>query len=344
MELAYVADIVTYARCGIGRDVEDGAEAFRFDLRERQAYTQTTVGYATAPLRFLPPRKCVSPPFMSFRVGMAQINPKLGDVAANMALYEAGVRQAADQDVHLVVFPELSLTGYFLRDMVPDVAVRLSSPEMERLKALSRDVSLVAGLVLESEDHRFFNAAVYLEDGEVRHIHRKVYLPTYGMFDEQRYFARGGRLRAFDTRHGRLALLICEDLWHPSTVHLAALDGALTILCPSSSPLRGVTDGADQDDNARYWELITRSYAETYGVFVVHANRVGFEDGVGFWGGSGILDPFGRTVCKADYYEEAFVAGEVSHEVVRRKRTQAPLMRDEDVDLTIRELERIRNE
>ena len=160
--------------------------------------------------------------------------------------------------------------------------------------------------MLESEDHRFFNAAVYLEDGEVRHIHRKVYLPTYGMFDEQRYFARGGRLRAFDTRHGRLALLICEDLWHPSTVHLAALDGALTILCPSSSPLRGVTDGADQDDNARYWELITRSYAETYGVFVVHANRVGFEDGVGFWGGSGILDPFGRTVCKADLLRGGF--------------------------------------
>lgn len=275
---------------------------------------------------------------------MAQINPKLGDVAANMALYEAGVRDAASQDVDLAVFPELSLTGYFLRDMVPDVAVRLASPEMERLKALSREVSLVAGLVLESEDHRFYNAAVYFEGGEVRHIHRKVYLPTYGMFDEQRYFARGGRLRAFDTRHGRLVLLICEDLWHPSTVYLAALDGALTILCPSSSPLRGVTDGAEQDDNARYWELITRSYAETFGMFVVHSNRVGFEDGVGFWGGSGILDPFGHTVCKAGYYDEAFVAGEVSHEVARRKRTRAPLMRDEDVDLTIRELERIRRE
>ena len=275
---------------------------------------------------------------------MAQINPKLGDVAANMALYEAGVRDAAGQDVDLVVFPELSLTGYFLRDMVPDVAVRLASPEMERLKALSRDVSLVAGLVLESEDHRFYNAAVYFEAGEVRHIHRKVYLPTYGMFDEQRYFARGDRLRTFDTRHGRLVLLICEDLWHPSTVYLAALDGALTILCPSSSPLRGVTDGAEQDDNARYWELVTRSYAETFGMFIVHSNRVGFEDGVGFWGGSGILDPFGHTVCKAVYYDEAFVAGEVSHEVARRKRTRAPLMRDEDVDLTIRELERIRRE
>ncbi len=273
---------------------------------------------------------------------MAQLNPKLGDVAANLALYEAGVRDARDRDVDVVVFPELSLTGYFLRDMVPDVAMTLSSPEMERLKALSREVSLVAGLVLEGPDHRFFNAAVYLEDGGVRHVHRKVYLPTYGMFDEQRYFARGGRLRAFDTRHGRFALLVCEDLWHPSTVYLAALDGALTVLCPSASPLRGVADGAAQDDNARYWELVTRSYAETYGVFVVHANRVGFEDGVGFWGGSGILDPFGRTVCKGDYYEEDFAAGEVSHAVVRRKRTRAPLMRDEDVDLTIRELERIR--
>ena len=279
---------------------------------------------------------------MSFRVGMAQINPRLGDVGANMALYEARVREAAGAGVEVLVFPELSLTGYFLRDMVPDVAVRLESPEMERLRALSSEVSLVAGLVLESEDHRFYNAAVYLEDGEVRHIHRKVYLPTYGMFDKQRYFARGDRVRAFDTRHGRLALLICEDLWHPSTVYLAALDGALSIVCPSSSPLRGVTDGADQDDNARYWELITRSYAETYSLFVVHANRVGFEDGVGFWGGSGILDPFGRTVCKAGYYDEAFVVGEVTHEAVRRKRTRAPLMRDEDVDLTIRELERIR--
>ena len=289
-----------------------------------------------------PRRNVLAPSFMSFRVGMAQINPRLGDVGANMTLYEARVREAASAGVDLLVFPELSLTGYFLRDMVPDVAIGLESAEMERLRALSREVSLVAGLVLESPDHRYFNAAVYLEDGEVRHVHRKVYLPTYGMFDEQRYFARGDRVRSFDTRHGRLALLICEDLWHPSTVYLAALDGALSIVCPSSSPLRGVTDGADQDDNARYWELITQSYAETFGLFVVHANRVGFEDGVGFWGGSGILDPFGRTVCKAGYYDEAFVVGEVSHEAVRRKRTRAPLMRDEDVDLTIRELERIR--
>ena len=162
------------------------------------------------------------------------------------------------------------------------------------------------------------------------------------MFDEQRYFARGDRIRAFDSKFGRMAILVCEDLWHPSTIYLAALDGALAVLCPSTSPLRGITEGQPQDDNARYWELINRSYAETFGLFVIYGNRVGFEDGVGFWGGSEIVDPFGRRVAKANYYDEDFVVAEIALESVRRKRTMAPLLRDEDVDLTINELLRIR--
>ena len=279
---------------------------------------------------------------MAFRVAIAQINPRLGDVAANLAIYEEQVRLAAKRGADLLLFPELSLTGYFLRDMVPNVALRLSAPEIDRLKKLSRDMAFVAGLVEEGPDYRFYNAAVYFDRGEVRHVHRKVYLPTYGMFDEQRYFARGDRVRAFDTRFGRLALLICEDLWHPSTVYLAALDGALTVLCPSTSPLRGITEGEPQDDNARYWEMINRAYAETFGIFMVYGNRVGFEDGVGFWGGSEIVDPFGRRIAKAKYYEEDFIAGNVALDAVRRKRAAAPLLRDEDIDLTVNELLRIR--
>jgi predicted amidohydrolase len=279
---------------------------------------------------------------VAFRVAIAQINPRLGDVAANLAIYEEQIRLAAKRGADLLLFPELSLTGYFLRDMVPNVALRLSAPEIERLKKLSRDVAFVAGLVEEGPDYRFYNAAVYFDRGEVRHVHRKVYLPTYGMFDEQRYFARGDRVRAFDTRFGRLALLICEDLWHPSTIYLAALDGALTVLCPSTSPLRGITEGEPQDDNARYWEMINRAYAETFGIFMVYGNRVGFEDGVGFWGGSEIVDPFGRRIAKAKYYEEDFIAGNIELDAVRRKRTAAPLLRDEDIDLTVNELLRIR--
>ncbi|MCS6925157.1 MAG: carbon-nitrogen hydrolase [Candidatus Binatia bacterium] len=277
-------------------------------------------------------------------VGIAQFNPRLGDVEANFSLCERYVQQARAQGVELLVFPELSLTGYHLRDMVATVALRTDAPEMMRLKALSREVPFVLGLVEESPDYRFYNAAVYLAGGEICHLHRKVYLPTYGMFDEQRYFARGDRVRAFETPFGRASILICEDLWHPSTAYLAALDRALLIICPSASPLRGISDGAVQDDNARYWELINRMYAETFSLFLVYANRVGFEDGVGFWGGSEILDPFGRCLAKGRYYEEDFLTAELCLDVVRRKRLASPLLRDEDVSLTIRELMRIRDD
>ncbi len=279
---------------------------------------------------------------MPIRVAIAQINPRLGDLAANLALYEDKIRQGIKDRADLLLFPELSLTGYYLRDTVPNVALTARASEMKSLKQLSRKLPFVAGLVEESADHRFFNAAVYFEGGEIHHIHRKVYLPTYGMFDEQRYFARGDRIRAFDTKFGRLALLICEDLWHPSTIYLAALDGALAVLCPSSSPLRGIVDEQAQDDNARYWEMINRAYAETFSLFMIYGNRWGFEDGVGFWGGSEIVDPFGQRLAKAKYYDEDFILAEVALESVRRKRTMAPLLRDEDMDLTINELMRIR--
>ena len=275
-------------------------------------------------------------------LGIAQLNPHLGDLEANFSQYEKYLQQVRGQGLDVLVFPELSLTGYHLRDMVPAVALRLDSPEMARLKEFSRAVPFVAGLVEESPDYRFYNTAVYLAGGEIHHLHRKVYLPTYGMFDEQRYFARGERICAFDAPFGRASLLVCEDLWHPSTAYLAALDQALLIICPSSSPLRGISDGESQDDNARYWELLNRMYAETFGLFVVYANRVGFEDGVGFWGGSEIVDPFGRRLAKGRYYEEDLIMAELSLDTVRRKRIASPLLRDENVDLTIRELARIR--
>jgi len=279
---------------------------------------------------------------MKIKIGVAQINPRLGNLEANLALCEQHVRRAKALHLDLLVFPELSLTGYHLRDSVATVALRLDSPEVAQLKEWSREVPLVLGLVEESPDFRFYNAALYLAGGELRHVHRKVYLPTYGMFDEQRYFARGDQVRAFDMPFGRASLLICEDLWHPSTVYLAALDRAVLVICPSSSPLRGISDSESQDDNARYWELLNRVYAETFALFLVYANRVGFEDGVGFWGGSEIVDPFGQRLAKGRYYEEDFISAELPLDLVRRKRIIAPLLRDEDIDLTINELLRIR--
>ncbi len=277
-----------------------------------------------------------------FKIGIAQISPRLGDIAANLTLYEQAITRAKNEKVEFLIFPELSLTGYHLRDMVATVALRQDAPEFTQLRELSTSVACLVGMVEESPDFCFYNSAVYLSGGDVRHVHRKVYLPTYGMFDEQRYFARGDSVRAFDTPYGRAAALVCEDMWHPSTVYIAALDQALMLICPSSSPLRGIADKRQQDENARYWEAMNRVYAETFGVFVIYANRVGFEDGVGFWGGSEVIDPFGQCIAKGRYYEEDFVTADISLDAVRRKRVAAPLLRDEDIDLTINELLRIR--
>lgn len=277
-----------------------------------------------------------------FTVAVAQIDPRLGDLEANLALYEERTRAARGLGADLVVFPELSLTGYFLKDMVSTVALRLDAPEVRRLAALSRKGGLIAGLVEESSDYRFYNSAVYFEDGQIVHVHRKAYLPTYGLFDEGRYLARGDRIRSFASKFGRCAMLICEDMWHPSTAYIASLDGALTVFCPSASPLRGISDAREQDDNARYWELLNAMYAQTFGLFIVYANRVGFEDGVGFWGGSEILDPSGVRVCKGRYYEEDLIVGEINLKSARRQRVMSPLLRDENIDLTINELMRIR--
>jgi len=281
-------------------------------------------------------------PRMPCTVAVAQINPRLGDVDANLALHADRAEAARRRGADVVVFPELALTGYFLKDMVPAVAVRLDAPVMQSLKDLSRDIGLVVGFVEETDDYRFYNSAAYLHDGAIVHVHRKAYLPTYGLFDEARYLARGDRIRSFDARFGRSALLICEDLWHPSTVYVAALDHALTLICPSSSPLRGVRDGEVQDDNARHWELLNTVYARTYGMHIIYANRVGFEDGVGFWGGSEIVDPTGTRLAKAQYYDEDLIVAELDLQAVRRQRLAAPLLRDEDIDLTINELLRIR--
>jgi NAD+ synthase (glutamine-hydrolysing) len=134
---------------------------------------------------------------MDFKVALAQIKPKLGCVGENLAIIEEQTAEAIRNKTDLVIFPELALTGYFLKDLVPDVALTLDSPEIARLKELSVDIAIAIGFVEATADYRFYNSAIFLDKGEIVHVHRKVYLPTYGLFDEQRYLARGDRFRAF---------------------------------------------------------------------------------------------------------------------------------------------------
>ncbi len=277
-------------------------------------------------------------------IAIAQINPALGDLERNLALHEKTAEEALDRGAGLLVFPELSLTGYFLKDIVSSVALPMTSPLFGRLRDLSRRIDLVVGLVEESAGHLFYNTAVYLTMGEILHVHRKLYLPTYGIFDEQRYLAEGGRIRTFRTRIGRSAILICEDMWHPSAACVASIDGMEILISPAASPGRGGLEEGESFANARAWETINRAYAQLFTCYVLFANRVGYEDGACFWGGSEVIGPSGKPVAKAAYLSEEVLIAEIDPAEVRRARTANPLLRDERLNVTLHELERVRRE
>jgi len=280
---------------------------------------------------------------MDISVALAQIKPKLGCVADNLQLVDDAVERAIACQADLVVFPELALTGYFLKDLVPEVALPITAPEISRLKSLSRKIAIAVGLVEVTSDYRFFNSAIYLEDGEIRHLHRKVYLPTYGLFDEQRYLARGERFRAFDTRFGRFGMLICEDMWHLSAPYILAMDGATTLVCLSSSPGRGVAADGELG-SAAAWQRLTGTVGTFLNCRILYCNRVGYEDGVNFWGGSEAVDPDGSVVARGALLEEDLVLATLTEGALRRERIFAPLMRDENLSVTTAELRRIARE
>jgi predicted amidohydrolase len=279
---------------------------------------------------------------MNFTVTLAQIKPKLGCVADNLALIEERIQSAISDRKDLIVFPELALTGYFLKDLVPEVARRLDSPEILRLVELSRRISIAVGFVEVTDDYRFFNTALYLEGGAILHLHRKVYLPTYGLFDEQRYLARGERFRAFDTRFGRMGMLVCEDMWHLSASYILAMDGATTLLCLSSSPGRGIE--GDSLGSASAWQQLTSTTALFLNCRVLYCNRVGFEDGVNFWGGSEYVAPSGESQSRGRLLEEDSIAATLDEGALRRERIFSPMLRDENLFVTMQELRRIERE
>ena len=280
---------------------------------------------------------------MKLNLALAQIDTQLGAVDANLEKHLHYIQQAKGAD--LLIFPELSLCGYALLDLVPTVVARPNEtdPVFKPLLKASKEMDLIVGFVEEDRRHRFFNAAAYLSKGEVVHVHRKVYLPTYGMFDEGRFFAWGDAIRAFETRFGRVGMLICEDFWHASPPYLLWLDGADLLHFVSASPSRGLNN-KDRLESARWVEHVGQAYANLFTSFVTNTNRVGFEDGLNFWGGATVYDPNGELLAKGPYHEEALTVTELDLDELHRTRARLPLLRDERTALVQRELTRVLNE
>lgn len=275
------------------------------------------------------------------KAALAQIAPKLADVAANLELHAETARRAAAGGAELVVFPELSLTGYVLMEAAPEVAVTLDSPEMKRLAQISKTAALAVGFVEEAPGGKFFNSAAFLDRGALVHVHRKVYLPTHGVFDEARHFAAGDRMRVFETRFGRVGMLVCRDFWHLGPAYVLACQD-LDVLCVlSASPGRGATGESGRFKSTVSVSLLGDCYARSFGCHVLHANRAGVEEGVTFSGASEAFGPRGELLVRAKDLDPDLAFVDVDPAARRAARLSMPFLKEERPHLVLRELQRV---
>src|SRR5437764_9404382 len=284
------------------------------------------------------------------RLAVAEIRPSKGEYAANLQRIGGVLAQIAklDPPVDLVVFPETATSGYFVEGGVRDVAVTAGTLfrdlTIEHEAAGAPPIDVAVGFYEVFQNH-FYNSCLYASLGNaspgnasprILHVHRKVFLPTYGVFDEGRFVDRGRDIQAFDTRYGRVAILICEDAWHSITGTIAALQGAQLVIVPSASTARGTgmdEEGTRLPASVVRWERILKGIADEHGVWVAFASLVGFEGGKGFPGGSVLVSPGGEILLRGPLFEEAVVTYDLDFEELTRARAESPLLADLEVHL-----------
>lgn len=275
------------------------------------------------------------------RIAIAQTRAVLGDIDKNLDMHYNYIEEAIHQEKDLIVFPELSLTGYSLKDAVYDVALEAKDSKYDTLRTLSKHISIVVGAVELNERFEIYNSLFFYENGALLSRHRKVYLPTYGLFEEERYFSAGSRFRAFESKLGRLGMLICEDIWHPTSGLILAHDGASFIIVAAAGVSRGM-DESGIPGNVRTWETINRSVAITSTSYLVFANRVGVEDGLMFFGGSELTAPDGIPIKKAPYFDEDVVHAEIDLLKLKHARINTTLLSDEKLHILVEEFSRLK--
>lgn len=268
---------------------------------------------------------------MKWTLALAQTRPKKGDLESNLdAIAEASL-QAADEGAELVVFPESAATGYYLEDGVGKHSIgadELLDGLAKRTASLERTLDVLVGFY-ERSDGQPFNSASYMELGgspRTVYVYRKFFLPTYGMFDEERHHSAGNDLGVFDSRLGRMGVLICEDVWHSILGAMLAMSGAEYVLVPTASPTRGLAD--DRPGNVLRYERMLRAMSEEHGVYSAAAMLCGFEGGKGLSGGSVCFDPFGEKAVQADLFDPALVIAEIDPQKIVEARRATPLLDD----------------
>jgi len=275
------------------------------------------------------------------KVALAQFSPHLGNVKRNFERHLRYIEKAKKKKIDLLVFPELSLTGYTLKDLIEEVALNPDKdPLFAKLKALSRELSLVVGFVDERERGLFHNSSAFLSKGKILHIHRKVFPPTYGMFEEMKFFALGRNFKSFDTPFGKTGMMICYDFLHYGASYLLFAGGSEIIIIISNAPGRGLSE-KDAYTSSRMWELMGEAISRFSSAFVIYCNRVGFEDGKHFAGGSFIFNPMGELMNRASHFDEEFLVQNLNLDEIRETRKKWPYKRDEKPEIILESLQRI---
>jgi NAD+ synthase (glutamine-hydrolysing) len=271
-------------------------------------------------------------------LALAQFQPSKGDYHGNLARIGAFLAQASalDEPPALVCFPETALSGYFLEGGVREHAVTAGqlAADLHRIYGGGPAMDVCVGFY-EVWHNKLYNSAMYLSLGEavplVRHVHRKVFLPTYGLFDEERFVERGREIRAFDTPWGRAAILVCEDVWHSMTGTIAALDGAQLIIVPTAPPARGAWPKGDDvpgPASVSRWERLARDMADEHGLYVALVHLVGSEGGKVFPGGAMLAGPKGDVRARGPLWKESLVVVRMDLDDVTRARADMPLIAD----------------
>lgn len=274
----------------------------------------------------------------TFRLAIGQISSVRADVDHNLAVMAEYAERAREQGATHLVFPELALTGYLIDDRFVNAARGLKDPAIQRLCDLSSEIDLSFGFIEETSTNIFYNSALHLSGGRILHLHRKIYPPTYGIFDERRYFGTGWEVSAFDTPHGRMAILICGDAWHLPLAYMAAHDGADFLLILAASSRQGLSAATPCVDA---WHWMCQSYALTLSCFVVFANFGSGDDTYDFWGGSFVAGPDGNIVARSGTVEPDLLCVDLDRSALRRQRVQLPFRRDDSLAHTVQLGQRI---
>jgi predicted amidohydrolase len=300
------------------------------------------------------------------KVAVYQTSPALLDLKANLEDVIGKIHKGREKGAQLIVFPELALTGYFVGQKYHKMALKMDSKEIKQLASATKGTAAVVGFIEESQSMNFYNSALVAVDGEILFAYRKLNLPNYGVFEERKYFSHGKQIPVFRLNDFTIAVLICNDLWHPSLPYLGVCQKADVFVSIFSS-----SEGAmgTEFSNIESWGIINTFYSRIFGIYNICANRVGVEEweekrsvlaaetsqlisaddtdqppqehSFNFWGGSEIVNPFGQQIAKAALHKEDEIFAEISKDLLRRKKILLPYLRDDDPHFTYRELERI---